>query len=205
MQNKYKKNSPEQKSGENKSKNVKAIISIAVLSAIIVALSVLIIIDNISDPTVNPPDPTVIPAPEYSNKTIYTEGAFSYVILDDGNAMIVGCSYQRADTPQVLELIIPSTLGGKKVTAIGDSAFIFITWMNVLSVPEGVEYIGKQAFSACGFISVSLPSTLKYINTDAFSICSDIQFAEYNGSADEWKKITLGTGNSDLVRKVRFK
>ena len=38
-------------------------------------------------------------------------------------------------------------------------------------LPEGLESIGKGAFSGCNLQEVNLPSTLKYIGTSAFEGC----------------------------------
>ncbi len=196
MQNKYRPS--RKKSVQNTNKNKKTLIILtAVLAVIAIALSVVLIIQSIekTQPVIEP----TIPKPACSDKTVYTEDVYSYMLLDDGTAMISGCKISK----DVADLTLPSELGGKKVTAIGSSAFAFMTWVRKLTIPEGITYIGESAFSACGADIVNLPSSLLYIDKDAFSVCDYIKFARYP-SAEEWKKVTVGSGNSSLTRNMTF-
>lgn len=71
------------------------------------------------------------------------------------------------------DLVIPSSLGGLPVVAIGD--FTYLNWRNErgislrsLVVPEGVVSIGSSAFSSNQLRSVVLPSSLREIGRGAF-------------------------------------
>lgn len=66
--------------------------------------------------------------------------------------------------------VIPSSIGGRKVTAIGPGCFRGNVRITRIKVPEGVTKIGDYAFEACSAATkVTLPSTLKRIGKGAFS------------------------------------
>ena len=93
-----------------------------------------------------------------------TEGAYTYTVTD-GKATITAVSndlYLNGD------VVVPSTLGGYPVTAIGDDAFPFGSRCVALTLPEGLVSIGKEAFSYSSFTSIALPSTLSSIGEAAF-------------------------------------
>ena len=71
---------------------------------------------------------------------------------------------------------VPSSLIGFDVIAIGDRAF---------SSPKNAEL--KRVF---------LPSTLKEIGVDIFAGCEALEVIYYQGSEEEWKKITTLTDTS---------
>ncbi len=59
------------------------------------------------------------------------------------------------------DIIIPATMYGMPVTAIGPSAFESCPSLTSIVIPEGVTTIGNFAFASCGELtSVTLPSTL---------------------------------------------
>ncbi len=196
MQNKYR---PSRKKAVQSTahSNKPIIILTSVLAVVVIALFIILIIPK-SDksPSNDKPD---IPKPLCSDKTVYTEDIYSYMVLDDGSVMITDCDIDST----VTSLVLPDTLGGKNVTAIGDFAFTLMTRLRTLTIPEGVTYIGESAFSACGFEIVNLPSSILYIDKDAFSIC-DIKIANYPESFETWKKVTVGSGNSSLTLNMTF-
>jgi hypothetical protein len=96
------------------------------------------------------------------------------------------------------EVIVPATIDGVAVTAIGnsafaschtltsielpssirtiyDSAFYNCTGLTEMTIPEGVASIGRKAFSYCtGLKSVEIPSTVQSIGSYAFEGCASI-------------------------------
>lgn len=97
-------------------------------------------------------------------------GDYVYTVLSNGTAKIT--EYKGRTTA---DLKIPSTLGGKKVTAIGTSAFFGKYELKSVTVPTGVTSIGRLAFGDCYNIkTVSLPRGLKTIGDNAFNNCSDL-------------------------------
>ncbi|MCR5480805.1 MAG: leucine-rich repeat protein [Ruminococcus sp.] len=99
-----------------------------------------------------------------------TSGDYDYRILYDGTAEIT--KYNGSGKT----LVIPSTLGGRKVTRIGRSAFEITVGLKSVTIPNGVKSIGYRAFSDCtSLTSVSVPSSVTSIDNCAFSNCSDLE------------------------------
>ncbi len=94
--------------------------------------------------------------------TTYSD--FDYVILDDGTVEIVGYygySYN---------LNIPSTINGRKVTRIGNSAFEYDSYLRSVTIPSTVTYIDSYAFFECYNLgTINIPSSVKDIGVGAFS------------------------------------
>ena len=101
-------------------------------------------------------------------RTTYIHGEYEYVILDSGTVKIVG--YTENDKGAE-ELIIPTAIEGKFVSAIDDMVFAEITAKSVV-LGVFVESIGDGAFyRARQLESVTLPARLKTIGSGAFAAC----------------------------------
>ena len=72
-----------------------------------------------------------------------TEGDYTYTVDDAGNATITKYNGEGG------AVTIPSTLGGKPVTAIGGGAFYGCSELTSVTIPEGVTEIGNLAFNGC--------------------------------------------------------
>lgn len=80
------------------------------------------------------------------------------------------------------DLIIPSSLGGYKVTVIGKNAFGGCKTLQTLSIPEGVTTIEANAFTGCPNLrSVEIPSTVTYIGDSAFFGCTSLSNVIFKG------------------------
>lgn len=110
-----------------------------------------------------------------------TEGVFeedniklSYESNDDGTLSITGYEGKAE------KVIIPSEIGGKKVTSVG--GFYLLTYnaqMNLkhIVIPEGVTKIQNRAFENCTSLQrVDIPSTVKEIGWWAFKNCINLEF-----------------------------
>ncbi len=118
------------------------------------------------------------------------ENGYTFVDLDDGSVMIAEANVSG-------EVIIPESLGGKKVTVIGDGAFFALTELTSVTIPEGVESIGIYAFSDCTLLeSVNIPASVWRIApyafegtpffaslTDEFVTVGDGVLIAYNGNS----------------------
>ena len=117
---------------------------------------------------------------------------FTYTI-ENGACTITG--YTGSDT----EVVIPETIDGATVTAIGDRAFnsnsnlrsvvlpsgvthigeyAFCSnmWLSNVNIPAGVTYIGDYAFSTCGWNgTITIPASVDYIGSQAFEGNEGIQ------------------------------
>ncbi len=73
-------------------------------------------------------------------------------------------------------LVIPDTVDGKPVTAIGPAAFFGQKELQQVEVPEGIVSIGQAAFSdTLTLHTVLLPYSLKTVDTLAFSECWNLK------------------------------
>jgi hypothetical protein len=93
---------------------------------------------------------------------------YTYAVLGDTVAII---SYDGANTVE----IIPSSLEGKPVTAIGSYAFFNCTMLTGVTLPNGVTSIGNSAFKNCsGLTYISIPSGVTNIGASAFENCTGL-------------------------------
>ncbi len=95
---------------------------------------------------------------------------FQYKLIGDGKIKIT--KYTGSST----SVTVPAELDGKKVTEIGEETFLVNpihadSDVSEITLPEGLEIIGKSAFDGCSFQTVKLPSTLKRIEANAFFDC----------------------------------
>lgn len=107
-----------------------------------------------------------------------SDGQFAY--LDNGLAiMITGLA-----APASGELIIPSSIMGRPVTAIGDNAFRDSGELTAVVIPSSVTSIGSYAFADCsGLTTVSIPASVNTIGTFAFHQCGNLASANFQGNA----------------------
>lgn len=95
--------------------------------------------------------------------TEFTAGNYTYTVSGD-NATIVSY-YEKAEG----RATIPSKLGGKTVTAIGDRSFQACTVVNEIIIPSTVKTIGKYAFSFCySLTKIEIPASVTSIGDNAF-------------------------------------
>lgn len=101
------------------------------------------------------------------------EGGYTYTVTE-GKATITKYAGGNA------EVVIPATLGGKPVTAIGAGAFKNDAILKSVTIPEGVTAIGDEAFAGCtALYGVDLPVSLETIGAHAFDGCSSLNFVEF--------------------------
>ena len=102
----------------------------------------------------------------------YTEFVNGYewpYIINGGTAEI-----QTVDFVASGNLIIPSTLGGKPVTRIGEWAFNCCEGLTSVTIPESVKGIGGWAFFGCsGLTSVTFKGNAPNIGSRAFEGVGD--------------------------------
>lgn len=123
-------------------------------------------------------DPLMVHADGENSFTETIDGnTFTYTIGTDMNATITGCDSDNS------EIIIPSSLGGYMVTAIGEMAFFGKIMINNVIIPEGIRYIGDNAFSGClSLAEVKFPETLMSLGNGCFMSCSALESVYINNS-----------------------
>ena len=72
--------------------------------------------------------------------------------------------------------VIPGEINGKKVTKIGDNAFIDCTELTSVTIPDGVTSIDEAAFLGCtSLTSVTIPDSVTSIKSKAFFNCTSLK------------------------------
>ena len=104
---------------------------------------------------------------------------YEYRINDDRTVTIT--KYNGTEK----NLVIPDTIDGYPVYAIGEGAFQENQTLKTVVVPEGVEDIQNEAFVYCTALEkVVLPNTVGNIGIAAFAYCESLQ--EFNIPVDVW-------------------
>ena len=86
------------------------------------------------------------------------------------------------------------------VTSIGDGAFELCTSLTSVTIPNSVTSIGNWTFSSCDSLTnVTIGSSVTSIGDSAFYDCNGLSDVYYNGTADEWEAITIGSNNDPLL------
>ena len=98
------------------------------------------------------------------------EGPYTYEIKD-GGVTIIHCDPDAISG----DITIPKSLGGIRVTAIGERAFYYCNSINSVIIEDNIKSIGKAAFSNCGALSeVILPDSIEEIAESTFEMCYNL-------------------------------
>ncbi|NLE55789.1 MAG: leucine-rich repeat protein, partial [Lentisphaerae bacterium] len=112
------------------------------------------------------------------------EGNFGYVVNPDGVSATVMAFIDNQDPwmdPVPVDLIIPTTLGGLPVTAIGDYAFGGLT-LQTLFIPPSVTVIGDYVFSGCsGLDEIVIPASVTTLGEGVFADYDDLRHVVFLG------------------------
>lgn len=114
-------------------------------------------------------------------------GNYEYTVAS-GEATIT--KYKGSES----KITVPAKLGNVKVTVIGESAFSGVTATSVV-LPEGVKRIDDYGFFGCKNLkSITLSKTMERIWYRAFSMCKSLTDVYYNGTKEQWAKVTVLNG-----------
>lgn len=120
-----------------------------------------------------------------------TADVFAYVL--DGNAATV-TAYHGADS----HVVVPDTLGGARVTAIGNNVFASSAVVSV-TLPETVRTIGEGAFqNAAQLQTVTLGGELETVGYSAFSGCVSLASVHFGGTVTAWDRVVIHACNDEL-------
>lgn len=98
--------------------------------------------------------------------------------ITDGKVTITGYT---ADLPA--NVVIPETIEGYPVTAIGYRAFLYNNSMSKVTIGNNVATIGSQAFFQCGALnSVTIGDGVTTIGSEAFSRCYALRWVSFGNS-----------------------
>ncbi|MBR3927763.1 MAG: leucine-rich repeat protein [Clostridia bacterium] len=117
----------------------------------------------------------------------YFSKGFLYELDADGSATILDALRTRSEYFGEEELIIPSQLNGHPVKRIAYRAFYFESRFLRVTIENGMESIGEEAFAHSDIQSISFPESILFIDESAFT-SSDLNTA-----------YTVGK-NADLIR-----
>lgn len=97
-------------------------------------------------------------------------------------------------------IVFPSSL-----KTIHAWAFIGCSGIESLIIPDNVERINYGAFQLCTSLKkVYIGKGLTTVESDTFYLCSSINEVFYNGTKDDWKKISFGRLNGSLTNVSNF-
>ena len=98
----------------------------------------------------------------------FNSDSYIYGAKNDGNGGMIITDYRGNET----EVVIPSEIDGKPVTAIGNSAFWYCSSIESIVIPNSVTTIGYGAFSYCSSLkSIVIPNSVITIGEHAFQSC----------------------------------
>ena len=110
--------------------------------------------------------------------------------------------YDNDCSPQIKELLFEK---GSKCEIIGESAFADCSSLKTIVIPDSITSIESGAFCGCNELtSVVISKNVKIIENQAFYWCDNLMKVYYYGTASEWLKINIGSGNSDLIYSKRY-
>lgn len=84
------------------------------------------------------------------------------------------------------------------VTAVDEAGFFMCTELTGVKIPDSVETLDRSAFSGCySLAEVHLGSGFKTAESAAFNYDSEIRAVYYNGSVEDWCKLTFNGSASN--------
>jgi len=117
-------------------------------------------------------------------------GTFEYEELDDGTLMLT--YYDGNQT----NIVIPSEIGGKKVTVIGEYCFIdSYDSIVTVQIPNTITTIGYGAFESCyNLQEITIPNSVTYIGEYAFGYCESLTKLHIPASVKYFNVYDYGDG-----------
>lgn len=99
---------------------------------------------------------------------IFSDGEFTYRLLNDGNLGIV--SYDQSESNVSIPVNIVHNEKGYAVHEILESAFKGKSCLISVTIPDSITYIGDSAFENCiNLITTNIPTGLTYLGQRAFA------------------------------------
>ena len=130
-----------------------------------------------------------------------TDGSMglAYVLHTDEKT----CTVQGRGSNTDADLVIPTTIKGDAVIAVGARAFEYDKSLKSVIIPEGVTRIGNFAFYLCVDMgTIVIPKSVTKIERYAF-MSSGVGIVYYEGTAEEWDKIEIDLYNEILTGAIR--
>ena len=121
--------------------------------------------------------------------TFYGCDSLTSITLPDGVTSIGNSAFENCKT------LTSVTFGeNSQLATIGKKAFKNCTNLINIEIPDTVTTIDTDAFYECkALTSIEIPASVTSIGGSAFSKCSGIKTAYYEGTLEQWCKISFGS------------
>ena len=92
------------------------------------------------------------------------------------------------------------------ITHIGDYAFFHCYSLTNVILSNNTTEIGNSAFYLCSKLkSITIPKSVTVIGSNAFRSCSSLEEVYYQGTEEDWLKISVGSNNNCLTNaKINY-
>ena len=131
---------------------------------------------------------TAIYGGTFSGCTSLTSVTIPNSVTSIGASSFKGCT-------SLTSVTIPNS-----VTTIGSGAFKDCSALTEIRLPSALETIRSETFSNCARLtSVTIPKNVTDIEEKAFYYCESLTDVYYDGTAADWAKITVASGNDDMT------
>lgn len=98
---------------------------------------------------------------------------------------------------------LESVTATESLRRLGESCFERCVGLKTVTVPAGIYSVPRSAFAYCSALeTLVLPKTLSAINGYAFSDCAGLGAVYYEGTAEDWEKIYIASGNSAITEEI---
>lgn len=133
----------------------------------------------------------------YAAEDIKKEDGYSYVILEDGTAKIIGFNSEE----KVEKLNMPSKFGDVIISCIGKGAFQNNDKIHAVYTPKYITDIEEDAFAGSSIHNAFMSSSRKLItiHKNAFANCPELIQADISSSVE---KIEAGAFENCTILKV---
>ena len=132
-------------------------------------------------------------------------------VTNIGGGAFAGCTSLTSVTiPKSVTHIWDDTFSGctsltsldipDSVTFIGSGVFKNCSALTEIRLPSALEAIKSETFSNCvRLTSVTIPKSVTDIEGKAFYYCESLTDVYYDGTAADWAKVTVASGNDDMT------
>ena len=129
-----------------------------------------------------------------------TYGDLTYEVQKDGTIEITDCNESASGA-----LTIPSTIDGKEVTSIGQSAFEQCKKLTNITIPNSVTSIGNFAFYVCSSLtSITIPNSVTSIGDYAFYACSSLTSINVSDNNKNYRSVDGVLFNKDKTELIQY-